>query len=361
MSIAARPAHAYRVVVGVGTWMQLGERIPPNAHGVIVISDQQVWGIWGAVVKAWLEAVGARYEVYLILPGDRHKSRATKERIEDELLADHWGRDALVLAVGGGVVTDLAGFLAATYLRGVSYVSLPTTLLAMVDAAIGGKTAVNTPAGKNLVGAFHQPYAVISDLQTLQTLPEVELDTGLAETVKHAVMANADLLEALLADAEALRARRLDRLTGIVARSAATKAEVVSRDELDLGVRQILNFGHTIGHALEQASGYEVSHGQAVAIGMAVESDAAVYAGLLAPRVRDRLESALEALALPRRLPAGVPLDAVLAALTVDKKVRKGKVRFSLPDEVGVAAPFDGHYTTPLPADAVKRALQDRS
>ncbi len=360
VSIAGRAARSYRMIVGVGTWARLGELLPEDHHGVAVISDDQVWEIWGGVVESRLKALGERFTVYTFPPGDRHKTRTTKERLEDDLLADHWGRDVTVLAVGGGVVTDLAGFVAATYLRGVSYLSLPTTLLAMVDAAIGGKTAVNAPAGKNLIGAFHQPQAVVSDLQTLLTLKEPELATGLAETVKHAVMADGSLLDQLLADAAAIQKRSLDVLTRIVARSAGVKAEVVARDELDLGVRQILNFGHTIGHALEQASGYRISHGQGVSIGMAVEADAGVYAGLLASRVRDRIDSALQALDLPRYLPEGLVLPQVLSALVVDKKVRKGKVRFALPDEIGTAAPFDGRYTTPLPADAVKRALEDR-
>lgn len=361
VSIAGRPARTYPMVIGVGTWAALPGMLPAGSHGVVVISDERVWELWGHQVKARLAALDTRYAVYPFPPGDRHKNRTTKERIEDEMLADHWGRDAVVLAVGGGVVTDLAGYVAATYLRGLTYVSLPTTLLAMVDASIGGKTGVNTPAGKNLVGAFHQPHAVLSDLQTLQTLPEPELQTGVAETVKHAVMADAELLEQLLAGAEDIRKRRLDTLTDIVARSAGVKARVVAQDELDLGVRQILNFGHTIGHAVEQASGYRVSHGHGVAIGMAVEADAGVYAGLLAARVRDRIQGALDALELPSRLPQGISQSQVFAALSVDKKVRKGKVRFALPDEIGAAAPFDGRYTTPLPADAVTRALNDRS
>lgn len=361
INIGARLARSYPLLVGCGVWTQLSELLPRDHHGLAVISDKLAWSHLGETLQGNLSHMGCRFGVYLFPPGDRHKSRTVKAHLEDQLFGDRWGRDVVILAVGGGVVTDMAGFVAATYLRGVRFVSMPTTLLAMVDASIGGKTGVNTPAGKNLVGAFHQPEAVIADLSTLYSLPDSELDTGLVETVKHAMMADADLLGWLLSQANAIRAKNMDALTELVIRSATVKAGVVARDELDHGVRQILNFGHTVGHGIEKASGYQIGHGEAVSVGMAVEADAAVLAGMLAGRVRDRLDETLESLALPRRLPPGVPVDVLMDALTLDKKVRQGKVRFALPDEVGSAAPFDGRYTTTLPRDALQRALEARA
>jgi len=261
------------------------------------------------------------------------------------------------VALGGGVVTDLVGYLAATYLRGVRYLSVPTTLLAMVDAALGGKTGVNTAAGKNLVGAFHQPEAVLADLDTLSTLPDVELDHGLAETVKHAALSDEALLDRLVTDATALRARDAEALSDTVARSMAVKLQLVAADEQDHGLRQALNFGHTVGHALERASEYRVGHGHAVAVGMCVESDAAVRAGLMAPTVRDRIVGVIEALGLPARLPADISHTALTAALVLDKKNRGGEVRYAFPGALGQVATFGGQYTTALPDDAVGAAL----
>jgi 3-dehydroquinate synthase len=275
------------------------------------------------------------------------------------LLADRWGRDLVILALGGGVVTDLAGFVAATYLRGVPWVALPTTLLGMVDAAIGGKTGVNTPAGKNLVGAFHRPLAVVADLRTLTTLPDEVLRAGLAEMVKHAALADRGLLDALAGSAPAFASRDLAIIEPLVARAAAIKAAVVARDEHEAGLRQVLNFGHTVGHALEAASGLALPHGQAVAIGMVVEARAACRAGRFPPGDLARLVDVLERLGLPTRAPGPLRLEALRSAFAVDKKNRGGEVRFSIPRALGdVGDGADGHAGS-LDLDEVLRALGD--
>jgi 3-dehydroquinate synthase len=359
--LTGRPETRYPVVIGAGVLARLPDLLPKERHGVVVISEERVWSFWGEAVTEILRGVEPGFHHYLFAPGEHHKSRETKAALEDRLVADAWGRDVVLVALGGGVVTDLAGYLAATYLRGVRYLSVPTTLLAMVDAALGGKTGVNTAAGKNLVGAFHQPEGVLADLDTLRTLPDAELDHGLAETVKHAALADEALLDRLVTDATALRARDAEALCDTVARSVTVKLQLVAADELDHGVRQALNFGHTVGHALERASDYRIGHGHAVAVGMCVESDAAVHAGLMAPTVRDRIVGVIEALGLPTRLPADVPLHALPAALALDKKNRRGEVRFAFPGAPGQVATFDGRYTTALPADAVRRALEGRA
>lgn len=365
--LAGRAETRYPVVVGAGVLKRLPDLLPKDRYGVVIISEERVWPLWGEAVLEALGDPGAgpspspAVAHYLFAPGEPHKSRKTKADLEDRLLADAWGRDVVLVALGGGVVTDLTGYLAATYLRGVRYLSVPTTLLAMVDAALGGKTGVNTPSGKNLVGAFHQPEAVVADLDTLSTLPDAELDNGLAETVKHAALADEPLLDRLVTDATALRARDAEALCDIVARSVAVKLQLVAADEQDHGVRQALNFGHTVGHALERASGYGVGHGHAVSVGMCVESDAAVVAGLMAPLVRDRIIGVIEALGLPSRLPAEMDLAELTAALVLDKKNRQGEVRYAFPVAPGQVATFGGSYTTALPEDAVQSALQGRT
>ncbi len=360
--LAARPEARYPVVIGPGVLSRLPELLPPNRHGVVFISEERVWSLWGEAALAALGDAEPRVGHYLFAPGEPHKSRETKASLEDRLLADAWGRDVVLVGLGGGVVTDLAGYLAATYLRGVRYVSVPTTLLAMVDASLGGKTGVNTPAGKNLVGAFHQPEAVLSDLKTLTTLPDEELDNGLAETVKHAALADESLLDRLVTDATALRSGDVVALADTVARSVAVKLQLVAADEQDHGVRQALNFGHTVGHGLERASDYRVGHGHAVSVGMCVESDAAVLAGLMSPVVRDRIVGVIEALKLPSCVPADVDLSEVLSALVLDKKNRAGQVRYAFPVAPGQVATFDGgEHTTALPDEAVQRALEGRA
>jgi len=359
--LTSRPETRYPVVIGDGALARLPDLLPEDRHGVVVISEERVWPLWGEAVMTLLRDREQGLGHYLFPPGERHKSRETKAALEDRLVSDAWGRDVVLIALGGGVVTDVVGFLAATYLRGVRYLSVPTTLVAMVDAALGGKTGVNTKAGKNLVGAFHQPEAVVADLHTLTTLPDAELDYGLAETVKHAALADEALLDRLVTDATALRARDTEALCDIVARSVAVKLQLVAADEQDHGSRQALNFGHTVGHALERASDYRVGHGHAVAVGMCVESDAAVGAGLMAPSVRDRIVGVIEALGLPDRLPADLSSEALSAALVLDKKNRRGEVRYAFPGAPGQVATFGGRYTTTLPDDAVRRALEGRA
>lgn len=359
--LISRPETRYPVVIGAGVLARLPDLLPEDRYGVVVISEEHVWPLWGEAVMDLLRDREPGLGHYLFTPGERHKSRETKAALEDRLVSDAWGRDVVLVALGGGVVTDLTGYLAATYLRGVRYLSVPTTLLAMVDAALGGKTGVNTAAGKNLVGAFHQPDAVVADLHTLTTLPDAELEHGLAETVKHAALADEALLDRLVTDATALRARDAEALCDTVARSAAVKLQLVATDEQDHGMRQALNFGHTVGHALEQASDYRVGHGNAVAVGMCVECDAAVNAGLMAPTVRDRIVGVIEALGLPSRLPTDVSSDALSAALALDKKNRRGEVRYAFPGAPGRVATFGGQYTTTLPDDSVRRALDGRA
>ena len=358
LQVAARGRRAYPVVLGPGVQARLPELVPPGTATIALLADTNVAPRHAAAVGQALQAI-APVEQLGFPAGEGHKTRETKARLEDELLARGCGRDTLILGLGGGVTTDLAGFLASTYLRGVPWLALPTSLLAAVDASVGGKTGVNTPAGKNLVGTFYEPWAVCIDLHWLATLPAAEVDNGLAEMVKHAVLADAAYLDRLVASAPELRALAPEAVGPAIQRSLEIKAEVVTADPTEANRREVLNLGHTIGHAIEAVSGYTVSHGRAVAAGLAVEADIAVRLDLLDAADRTRLGAALDALALPTGPPAGTEPAALLAALTTDKKRRRGRVRFALPTGLGDLSPGPDGYAREVPEDVLRSVLEE--
>jgi 3-dehydroquinate synthase len=308
------------------------------AHRYAIISDETVAGMYGhRAVASFAGAV----ELFTVRPGEQYKTRESWARLTDELMARGFGRDTTIIALGGGVVGDLAGFVAATYMRGVPVVQVPTTLLAMIDASIGGKTGVDTPAGKNLVGAFHQPAAVIIDPTVLASLPPRQLRAGLAEAIKHGVIADAayfertvDTIPALLAPDGAGGAAMMALIDG----SVAIKRDVVARDEREAGVRRILNFGHTLGHAAEALSGYALLHGEAVSIGMAMESRLAERLGEAENGTEARVCAALARAALPVTVPTQMDVRALIGLTYADKKVRRGRVEYALPRAIGAMA-----------------------
>lgn len=267
--------------------------------------------------------------------GERSKTRETKARLEDRLAAAEVGRDTVVVAVGGGVTGDLAGFLAATWHRGVPVVQVPTTSLAMLDAALGGKTGVDLPSGKNLVGAFHPPLALWADVAVLETLPARTYRAGLAEAVKAAAALDVALFRYLEANAARVLRREPGAIAHVVSRCLRTKAAIVAEDERDHGRRAILNFGHTAAHALEAASAYAIPHGEAVAIGLLAEARLAERKTGLPRAHADRIEALLGAFALPTRAPAGLSRRALAAAMRRDKKSRAGVPRCALPEALG--------------------------
>jgi 3-dehydroquinate synthase len=276
------------------------------------------------------------------------------------MLTKGYGRDAAVIALGGGVVGDLAGFVAATFMRGIPVIQIPTTLLAMIDASIGGKTAVDTPAGKNLVGAFHAPAAVLIDPQVLATLPLRELRAGFAEALKHGVIADAPYLSSVASGASELLSTdgsQGDSMFSLIVRSVEIKADIVSRDEREEGLRQVLNFGHTIGHAVELVSGYSLLHGEAVAIGMALESELAERIGLAQTGTAAAVSSALKSAGLPTALPSGSDGEAVMDAMKSDKKGRSGRTRFALPLRIGAMAGEDTGWTVSVSDDQLREVL----
>ena len=364
-----RPASAvvelagYRVHVGPGLLERLGPLIDAAApaHRYVVVSDDTVAPLLADRVVAALAP--RRVDVLTIPPGEQEKSRHRWAELTDQLLALGCGRDTVVVALGGGVVGDLAGFTAATFLRGIPVVQLPTTLLAMVDASVGGKTAVDVPAGKNLVGAFHAPALVLADTTTLATLPLEQRRAGMAEVLKHGIIADAAYLERTEHALPALLdLRDPDATADVVIRSVRIKAGVVAADEREQGRRKILNFGHTLGHAVEQVSGYTLLHGEAVAIGMVLESRLAERIGVAAAGTADRVRRAVRSAGLPDVPPPGPTSDAalLLAATRHDKKARSGAVEYALPLAIGRMAGAESGWALPVDDAAVRATIDEQ-
>jgi 3-dehydroquinate synthase len=303
-----------------------------------VVTNPTVEKLWGEAAERALEAglPGVERVWVRIEDGEQYKTVATLERIWDALLDGRADRHALVVALGGGVVGDVAGFAAATTLRGLRVVMLPTTLLAQVDSSVGGKTAVNRPQGKNLVGAFHQPALVVADPDTLTTLPEREYRAGLAEVVKYGVILDAELFALLEREAASVVARDRELMTDIVARCVELKAQVVEADEREGGLRRILNFGHTVGHAIEQVTGYSrYLHGETVAMGMGEAARISRELDLCGDQEVGRVETLLARLGLEHRVPADLSIQALMQAVASDKKVLREHVAFIVCHSIG--------------------------
>lgn len=347
---------SYRIVVDAGILGRVGPELKGLGVGakVALFSDAGILARLGGPVRGSLAAAGFDVTVVELPAGEAAKSVEVASRGWDALLAAGLDRGSTVVALGGGAVGDLAGFVAATYMRGVNFVQLPTTLLAQVDASIGGKTAIDHPRAKNLVGAFHQPRLVLVDPVTLTTLPEREFRSGLAEVVKHGIVLDADYFGDLEKCREALLARDIETLTRVVAGSCRLKANVVERDEQEAELRAVLNYGHTIGHAVEAVTGYaRWTHGEAVSLGIAAEARLAERLGVASRGTADRQIELLRAVGLPVRDSGAAP-SAVLEALGRDKKAREGRVPFVLAPEIGrFTVVFD------VPREAVLETLQE--
>jgi 3-dehydroquinate synthase len=345
---------SYPVYVEPGVLARLdrlvSEHLPQRR--VAVIADDAVHQLYR---NGRMGAAPWAGETITFAAGEKSKTRETWARLTDTLMERGFGRDSGLIALGGGVTGDLAGFVAATYMRGLPYLQVPTTLLAMVDASVGGKTGVDTPQGKNLVGAFHPPVAVVADPQTLVTLPDRDFRAGLAEAVKHGLIADREYFEWMEANALEISSRGLDPLTRLIRRSVEIKAEVVSGDERESGQRAILNAGHTVAHALERTSAYELSHGEAVALGLVVECELAEQLGIASPGLRHRVAALLGRLRLPVRLPR-MERSALLGNMAVDKKNRGGHIHFALPVQLGEMHQENG-WTIPVSVEAIGAAV----
>lgn len=343
---------SYDVRIAPGLLAHAGQAVGEwtGARQAIVISDSTVAPLHAQGVLDSLTEANIATRLLTFPAGEPNKTLATVSTLLAGLLAHDppIDRKTVVVALGGGVTGDLAGFVAAVALRGIRFVQAPTTLLAAVDSSVGGKTGVDHEAGKNLIGAFHQPRGVLADVESLRTLPLRELRNGLAECVKHAVIRDARLLEFLEANAQTLLAGDdgalafdADVLTELIARNVAIKAKVVSEDEREAGVRAHLNCGHTVGHAIETFVGYEtIRHGEAIALGMIAENALAVQRGLFDPAQADRVRGVLETLGLPTTQP-GLDADEIWRRMQYDKKAQDGRVRVVLPRSLGEVAMYD--------------------
>ena len=330
-------ARSYRILVGAGALATLGAELAGLRVGrrVVLVSDPTIARLHGEPVARSLLAAGFDLTRLAVPEGEQAKQLEVARDLWDQLLDAGCDRSATVVALGGGAVGDLAGFVAATYMRGMNFVQVPTTLLGQVDASIGGKTAIDHPRAKNLIGAFHQPRLVLVDPAVLTTLPDREFRSGLAEVIKHGIVLDAAYFRDLEENIPALLARDIATLERVVAGSCRLKAQIVERDEQEAELRWVLNYGHTIGHALEAATKFSRwAHGEAVALGIAAESRLAERLGLAAPSARDRQVRLLQAVGLPV---AGLGAEpaAVVEALSRDKKARDGRIPFVLSPEIG--------------------------
>ena len=360
---ALRVPLAYPVHCETGVLGALGaivQQVAP-AHRMAIITDATVAAAHGATVESQLRPYypGDRLRTFIIPPGEQEKTRTRWGALTDALIAWDAGRDTTIIALGGGVIGDLAGFVAATYMRGLPVVQVPTTLLAMVDASVGGKTAVDTPAGKNLVGAFHNPAAVVIDPTVLATLPGPVFRSGVAEMLKHGIIADASYFDRLLQALPSLRTAgaAAPQLAALIAGSIHIKADVVAEDTREGGLRQILNAGHTVAHAIERLRAYAMLHGEAVAMGLVAEARIAEVVGVARPGLALAVADAVERAGLPGRIPADLSPSVVVGATHGDKKARGGSVRYALPRGIGEMEPADGRWAVAVSDEIVTEAL----
>lgn len=329
ISIPVAASRSYEVLIEKGLLSQAGAQIAKisKAASVAVISDDTVFSLYGTTLCESLEKSGFRVCPFVFPHGESSKNLNTFAEILNFLAEHHITRSDLLVALGGGVVGDLSGFAAASYLRGIEYVQVPTTLLAAVDSSVGGKTAVDLPCGKNLVGAFYQPSLVLCDPDTLRTLPEEIYRDGCAEVIKYAILGNAPFFAELAATPVC------DQFENVIETCVRMKRDIVCKDEFDRGLRQILNLGHTFGHAVEACSRYQISHGSAVAIGMCMMAKAAAKKGLCEPETAEKTAAIVEQYGLPTE--TEYPADMLLGALCMDKKVDADRIHLIVPRKIG--------------------------
>jgi 3-dehydroquinate synthase len=329
--MVTHPDGHYDVVVGKGVLRRLTDHVPMGNGPFVVVSDSHVAPLYASLIQ------GAA-DIITIPAGEQHKTLETVRYLYDRFLEANLDRKSTVVALGGGVVGDITGFAAATYMRGVRFVQCPTSLLAMVDASVGGKTGVDLPQGKNLVGAFKQPAAVMVDLATLRTLPPSQFAAGMAEAVKHGLIAGEGLfrrMEGLDWKVPNVFQSPMSNLQTLVVDAIRVKRDVVQSDPFEMGRRAILNLGHTFAHAIEQVSGYAVGHGEAVAMGLVAAANLSIALGHCPASLQPRLENVLQGIYLPTRIPTGLDPEAMLEAMQRDKKKAAGKLRFVLLSGVG--------------------------
>lgn len=351
------PENSYQIIVAPGSLDQLGPQMASLNLGkkALLVSNPIIFKHYGERAIASLQNAGFDVVHYNLPPGERYKTLNSIQKIYDTALEHKLERNSTMIALGGGVVGDMTGFAAATWLRGINLVQVPTSLLAMVDSSVGGKTGVNHPHGKNLIGAFYQPRLVLIDPQVLQTLPSGEFRAGMAEVIKYGVIWDPQLFTQLEASKhlDQFRYVKSDLINYILTHSCEAKANVVSQDEKESGIRAILNYGHTIGHAVESVTKYRVfKHGEAVGLGMIAAGEIAVRLELWSKSDAERQNTLIQKAGLPTKLPVGLDINQLIDALQLDKKVKSGRVRFVLPSQIGKVL-----VTDQVPTDIITQVL----
>lgn len=353
------PEKSYNIAIAPGSLDQLGAQMQHLKLGkkVLLVSNPMIFKHYGPRAIASLQNAGFQVIHYNLPPGERYKTLNSIQKLYDIALENRLERSSTMVALGGGVIGDMTGFAAATWLRGINIVQIPTSLLAMVDSAIGGKTGVNHPQGKNLIGAFHQPSLVLIDPEVLQTLPTAEFRAGMAEVIKYGVIWDTELFTQLEASKhlDQLRYIKSDLIDTILTHSCQAKADVVSQDEKESGLRAILNYGHTIGHAVESLTNYRMfKHGEAVGIGMVAAGQIALELGMWTKTDTERQNTLIKKANLPTQVPETIDIEELINALQLDKKVKSGKVRFVLPTAIGKVTVTDEVHT-----DVIKKVISN--
>jgi 3-dehydroquinate synthase len=327
---------SYDIMIGSRLVDKIGLRIKEfRPSKVAIISNKTVFHLYGDSILQSLREHLIDPEILLIPDGEEYKDLLWTYYLHGELLKATFDRSSLLIALGGGVIGDITGFVASTYMRGIKFMQVPTTLLSQVDSSVGGKTGVNHPLGKNMIGTFYQPSLVMVDIDTLKTLPHKEFLSGMAEVIKYGIIADRDLFDYLKTNKHDILSFG-DSIIHIIKRSCAIKADVVSKDEQESGLRAILNFGHTIGHAIETVTGYKkYLHGEAIAIGMCAAAELAVKSGICNPTETSHIRELIESYNLPALIPDDLNATEILRAMEIDKKVKAGKIKFILPESIG--------------------------
>jgi 3-dehydroquinate synthase len=352
----------YDVEIGYGLQDRMIEDLKAGLVGKVkkfaVITDSIVESKYAMPILGKLRAAGYMAEMFTFPEGEKSKTREVKAALEDRMLMSGFRRDCCIIAVGGGVVTDLAGFVAGTFGRGVPFINYATTLLAAADASVGGKTAVDTPLATNLIGLFNQPKKVYIDIATWKTLPERQIRSGLAETIKHACLADKEFFDYLDQHMEEILRLETEACDHIAEANCRIKYEVVMKDERESGLREVLNLGHTVGRAIETESDYRLLHGEAVSIGLVAEVDLALKMGLVTKEERDAVVALLVKAGLPTEIPEYIDREKLVKKLYTDKKVRDGKLRFVLQDGIGRIREFEpGVFATQVEESVAREII----
>ena len=329
-----------------------------NIKKFALVTDSNVKELYGEKIYEKIKEAGYNADLFVFEAGEKSKTRKTKEEIEDAMLEKGYRRDCCIIASGGGVVTDLSGFVAGTFGRGVPFINYATTLLSAADASVGGKTAVDTPLATNLIGLFNQPKKVYLDIKAWSTLPKREICSGLAETIKHACISDKDFFEYIEKNIEEILALKTEVCEHIAEENCKIKYKVVMKDERESGLREILNLGHTVGRAIETVSEYKLLHGEALSIGLVAEVKLAYKLGYVTAEERDRVINLLEKANLPIAIPEYIDREKLVKKLYTDKKVRDGKLRFVLQKGIGNVVEFEnGQFATPISEEVAREII----